>query len=497
MKKRFLSMLLICSLILGCFTGCQTEEEVDLTVIPGYIEAAVNAATSVEAAVAVDIQARVGTSASSSGHNASLGSDITVTSTNNPFTYHGEYYSNILVDGVSTREDREYYVVQDEDKNYIRYEYSDETEEWIKDTLTREEEMGLPLKTCVIQNWDKFFASMTCEKDTVSISNRFAYLFKGEVSAMFIQELVGDKVFGSFLYSTEQLMEDSIPCTAYFDAETYLPIEIELDFTDSFIVNDMMFDSAVITAEYSEWNEIPTIELPKKINIVASDETAKFYAGYYAWNLFLPYINGASNESGSAGNAGLSFTTSWETYQIRIDQGMTALPLSYQSLHGLGYEISSTYASNIIEPNSVIENVPVMKGRDEILCSFYNPDTSPKPIVDCSIGCIDVRAAGIINNGISVYLPGEITLGVTRAALESAYGMPEQKTEGFSADTYLWNGDSEGQSFMAEISPVSDQVIRIRLENIPISKQNTTAVAPEAVPEIPAETVPETAAPAA
>ena len=122
MKKRVISMLLLCALIISCFAGCSSRgDEIDPATIPAEIEKAVNAATSVEASVSVAMQARVGTSASSSGHNASLGSDITVTSTKEPFSYHGEYYSSILVDGVSTREDKEYSVVQAEKKNFIRY----------------------------------------------------------------------------------------------------------------------------------------------------------------------------------------------------------------------------------------------------------------------------------------------------------------------------------------------------------------------------------------
>ena len=490
MKKRAISLLLLCAMIIGCFAGCASKDETNISDIPEAIKAAVSTATSVEASVLIDIQARVGTSAVSSGHTASLGADITVTSTNNPFSYHGEYYSNILVDGVSTREDKEYFVVQDERGDYIRYEYFDDTEEWTKSTLTREDTLALPLKTCLIQNWDQFLLGLTCDPNTVSIANKTAYLFTGKVPAIFIQELVGDKVFGSFMFSVEQLVEDDIPCTAYFDAETFLPIQIELDFTDSFIVNDMMIDSAVITATYNQWSQMTAIELPKKVNIIATDETAQFYAGYYAWNLFLPYINNTSGETSSAGNAGLSFAVSWETYQIRIDKGMTSLPLTYESLHNLGYDISSSYAMNILEPNSVIKDVPVMKGRDEILCTFYNPDTSPKPITDCSIGCIDARASGIVQNGISIYLPGEITLGVTRAALESAYGAPDEKSEGFSADTYIWRGGRDGQSFLAEISPVSDQVIRLRLENMPIVEQPPAETIP-AASEAPAENTPE------
>ena len=492
MKKRMTAVILFCAILIGSLGGCGMREDPQIAVCSGIISA-VDQATSVEASVGIDIQARVSSSGSSSGHNTSLGADITVLSTKDPFSYHGEYYANILVDGVSTREDKEYYVVRDEN-DFIHYEYTDETEQWSKTVLTREETMALPLKTCLIQNWEPFLNSMLCDRNTVSINDREAYLFTGDVPAIFIQELIGDKVFGSFLYSVEHLLDDRIPCTAYFDAETYLPIQIELDFTDAFIVNDMIIENAVITACYSKWSETSEIELPKKIGIVASDKTAEFYATYYAWNLFLPYVGAETQRDPHAGNAGLSFTSSWETYQLRIDQGMTALPLTFESLHNLGYSISPFYSSNILEPNSILRNVPVQKGRDEILCTFFNPDVSPRPIIDCSIGSIDIRASGVPYNGISIFLPGEITLGVSRAALESAYGKPDQKTQGFSSDTYIWFGAGEGQSFTAEISPMTDEVIRICLENVPIMVPETTVPVEETEPadvlddELPEET---------
>lgn len=495
MKKRVLSLLLVCVTVLGCFTGCagSSKSKVD---VPTEIIAAVGKATSVQASVGVAMQARVGTNSSSSGHNASLGADITVTSTKEPFAYHGEYYSNILVDGVSTREDKEYYVVQDEG-NYTRYEYTDGTEEWNKSSVSRADAMALPLKTCLIQNWDVLLNSLVCQNETVTLGNKAAYKFEGKVPAIFIQELVGDKVFGSFMYSVEKLLNDSIPCVAYFDAETFLPIKIELDFEDSFIVNDMFIDEATITAEYSKWNEIDAIELPKKISIVSSDKEAEFYATYYAWNLFLPYINGNSKDNSSGNNSNLSFSAAWNTFQLRIDNGMTKLPFTYEDLHNLGYNIATTYSSNILEPNCVIKDVPVKKGKDEILCSFYNPDTTPRPIIDCSIGSVDIKAASLPQNSINIYFPGEITLGVTRKAIEAAYGKPTSSVQGFSSDTLTWTSkDNEGQFFLVEVSPITNEVIRIRLENIPISPRETTEAGPseaETIAEdVPEETVEET-----
>ncbi|MBQ5756318.1 MAG: hypothetical protein IIV88_03565, partial [Erysipelotrichaceae bacterium] len=177
--------------------------------------------------------------------------------------------------------------------------------------------------------------------------------------------------------------------------------------------------------------------------------------------------------------------SSWDTFQVRIDQGMTKLPLLYEDLNKLGYSIDSSASSTILEPNSYVENIPVVKGSDKLLCAFYNPETTPQPIINCSIGSIDVIASNIVQNSISVFLPGEVTLGITREALESAYGKPDESSSGFSADTYIYHGETENQQFMAEISPVTNLVIRLQLKNIPQVQQAPTTTGDTTAPSTP------------
>ncbi len=455
-------------------TGCSNEPETQETTTNSILDATA-AAKSVETSISLIMDARIGSAGSVDGHSASITSDITIASTSDPAAYHAEIFSRLLVDGAATRENLEYYVVP-EDGDLVQYEYTESKDEWARTTLTRADAISIVTRTGVVTDWRNLLenAERINELDNDDNDETPADLeYTGKIDASILQELFGNKIFGSFMYSTERLLQDSIPYVLKVDGESSLPQSLTLNFKDSFIVSDMTFDTAEVTVTYSEWNDVDEISVPKKVSIVASDPDADFYNTFFAWNLFLPYIHGKTENGGSAGNQGLSFISSWDTFQVRIDQGMTKLPLLYEDLNKLGYSIDSSAASTILEPNSYVENITVTKGSDKILCSFYNAETTPQPIINCGIGCIDVIASNIVQNSISVFLPGEVTLGITREALESAYGKPNESISGFSADTYIYNGETENQRFMAEISPVTNQVIRLQLKNIPLVQQST------------------------
>lgn len=472
-KTRIIACFLCVVLLVSLFAGCTSGEDIsDGEALADAVSTAVSTANSVEAEIVFEMQARIGATGNSDSHTASIGSNITVNSTFAPAMYHAEYFSRIIVDGLTTSEDQEFYVVADEGTmcDYVRFEYDSGEDIWTRQTLTREEVAALPVKTAVIGDWDVFFKKMTLDTESIEYNGKLTNMYSGSVDSSILQELIGDKVFGSFLHSVEQLIEDEIQCTVYIEQETYLPVALFIEFNEAFIVSDMVFDSASVSVEYSDWGQISEIDVPKKVSIGALDTEASFYASYFAWNLFLPYINGeSSSSSGPIGDA-LSFTSAWNTFQIRIDNGLTTLPIPYSNLQNIGYSIEDTYDNIIIEPNKYIESVPVYKGRDRIFCAFYNDDTVAQPITNCKIGCIDIFAADQVENGIRIYLPGEICLGVTDEFLFSAYDDPTESISAFSSDTHIWRiPDVENQSFMAEVSPVTKQVIRLQLRYIPVT----------------------------
>ncbi len=429
----------------------------------------VSATTSVESSITLEMKAHIGSQGSSGAHTASIGSDITLQMTAEPLAIHAEYYSRVLVDSASSRDDKEYYIVQEENGEMSKYLYVEDDDEWQHTTLTKAEAMAVPAQTGLIYDWNSFLSHLNDDNYTETVEGTICHRLSGDVPATLLQEFFGNNVFGTFMYSTEMLLTDLIPCTLYVDSTTYRPVQVNLIFNNNFIVTDMSIDTAEVVVTYSKWNEIPTIEIPKKVEIVATNPEAEFYSTYYAWNLFLPYVNGEEDVQSPTGSGGLSFTADWSTYQIRIDGGMTKLPIPYSDMEKAGYTMDYNYGSTIVEANQYIENVPVRKGSDTLYCTFFNPDTAPQPINVCSIGAIDLTAGNNVNKGIQIYLPGEVTIGITRDALVSAYGDPNTLVPGFAADTYTWNGENENQGFVAEVSPINNQVIRIFLKNIPVT----------------------------
>ena len=464
----FLSLILIASLLTSCSSSDDVGESQE-----SLLEV-LETVKSVETSILLELDVHTGTSGLPGSHTASINSDVTLSAHLNPISYYGEYFSRIVVDGVNTREDRKYYVLPAEDE-YHRYEYVDETDTWTVSTLTKAQEMALPLQTGFITNWPELMETLQPSNEKIDLGEDVsAVVYSGEVKTDIFQDLFGNNIFGSFLYSMEYLLTDEIPCKAIFDEETGMPLELHLDISQSFIVEDMTVDYGVITVKYSNINHVDEIEVPKQVTIVASDPAQEFYRSYYLWNLFLPYMNTASSV-GTIGNTGLSFESKWNTFQVRIDDGMTALPLNYSDLNNIGYILSGGYLNGTLEPNKYEEFIPLTKGSDTLYCTFYNDQTTVQPYSACKVVALDLRASDCPSNSIQMYLPGEITMGVTRDALLSAYGQPDSETNGFSTDTYVWyNTGADGvsimqQSFTAEISLVSGKLSRMYLKNIPVN----------------------------
>ena len=464
--RRVPGILFSVALLLASLSGCSDAGVTGDKTVDRILEQT-SAVTSVDSSILLTMTARIGSSGSADSHTASIESDASISSTFSPYAYHAEIFSRILVDGASSRENLEYYVVPDEN-NYVQYEYIESADEWQKNTLSKSETMAVPIRTGYLTDWYTLLSSASECNETTNEDDVSVYEYIGEVDSSILQEIFGNQIFGTFLTSMERLLDENISFTLYVDAETFLPTELLLDFTERFMVTDMTIDQAEICVTYSNYNDVHEISVPKKVDVVSVDPNADFYSSYFIWNLFLPYINGQQGGGGSAGNAGLSFISRWDTFQVRIDDGMTEIPLSYENLNKLGYTIDDSCASTILEPTSTVENIPVMKGSDKMICSFYNPETTPQPIISCGIASIDISASNLVHNGIRVYLPGEVTLGISREALLSAYGDPDETIKSFAADTLIWNGETKHQSFLAEISPLTNQVIRLKLTCNPL-----------------------------
>lgn len=452
-------------------TGCSTFDATDGEKTADAMLEVMNQVQSVETSIMLDIQGRFSNDSDTDNgpHTAAVNSTATIESSYSPLSCHSQFYSSILVDGAVSREEREFYIVPD-GSDYIRYDYVPTSSEWTQSKVLRPDALSVPRKTGLIYDWKDFMRGLNYQETTSSDNGKQYAVYTGQVNKSVFQELLGNNVFGSFIYSLEWLLDDTISCTFYIDVETALPDHFVLNFADSFLPSDMTFTIAELSVNYGEWNNLKAISAPKRVTVVSSNPDAEFYSNYSAWNLFLPYIGGQmDNTSGTPGNSGQSFSATWDSFQVRIDGGMTKIPLSYADLEKVGYAVEENYSGLIIEPNKYKENVALVKGNDKLTVWLYNDDTVAQPVTNCKICAVDCIASQIPNNGIKLFFPGEVTLGISKDALLSAYGDPSVEKTAFSCDTYIWNGKSESQSLLAEISPVTGQVIRLRVCNIPVT----------------------------
>ncbi|MBR4942091.1 MAG: hypothetical protein IKZ19_08855 [Clostridia bacterium] len=465
--KRLFSLILAVSCVLSLLTACgSSKDSKEGERAPALLTEALSAVTTSEVSMTLDMQGSI-SDAGGARHTAGISSDMTISSSFDPMACSVDGYSSILVDGAMSREPLSVYILPEE-TNYVEYSLGDNSDEWIKRILPRSEILSLPAKTGVLTDWYFFMKNLTHTDTIVNEDETESLVYTGTVDSSILNELYANGIFGSFMKSVEWLLKDDIDCTFYVDAETNLPERIVLDFSEAFTVTDMVFSSATITVEYLDWNTGAEISIPKKYAVVAADPDEIFYSTYFAWNLFLPYVGGDA-VTGSQTGAGSSFQSNWETYQMRIDGGMTSIPFAFEDLKRLGYIVNDQYADIIIEPNQYYNGVTVNKGNDKIVCTFYNDATTAQPIAECKIGAVDISASDQKDNGIQIYLPGEVTLGITEEALLSAYGDPDDTVSGFSCDTLTWRGTGELQSLTAEISPATGQLIRLCLQNIPVT----------------------------
>ena len=467
-RRRSVSLALASACILMLFSGCSGTNTTDPAVISEELTLSMAEVQSVETHITFEMQGTFKNSADYNSHSASIGSDITIQSSFSPLAYTREAYSNILVDGVTTRENAQNYVVK-EGNDYLNYEYDHEKDEWSVRTLSRSDILALPGKTGIIQNWSGFMSGLSYSNAINDGDETQTLVYTGTVDSSILNEIFADPIFSTFMTSLEWLVKDSLPCTLYVDGATLLPDHFEIDFHNDFAVTDMIFNTAHLEVRYSDWNNVRDITVPKQAAVMATNPDQAFYSTYYAWNLFLPYTSNQTNTDDNPNQGSQSFTANWDTYQVRIDGGMTSIPLLFEDLQKVGYDLEDRYNNYIMEPNKYVEDVIVTKGQDKIRCTFYNDEAVAQPITSCKIGSIDIQASDIPNNGIKIYLPGEVTLGITRDTLESAYGSPDYSESAFSSDTLTWKGIDELHYFLAEISPITGQVIRLKVSNVPVT----------------------------
>lgn len=470
-KKR--NKLLISALCAGSMllSGCGGASASSLA---ESMQEALNEVTYVESAISLNMQGS--TTGGDKEHTAGVLSEMKVHSSYNPGAVYSESISRITVDDVVTREYKELYIVPGEKEGeYLEYSHKEGEEDWNKSTLSEAEILQIPIKSALLRDYTELLTSLEKSNDIVLLDERENYMFEGLAKPEILQDIFGINIYGSFMTNVEALLDDEeqIKCVFYVDKETSLPRRLELTFKDSFAVTDMAFDTATITVDYNKYNAEDGIELPNTVSFTALDADAKFYNNYHAWNLFLPYVNGEKMTEADNSGGVSTFKSDWNTFQIRLDDGVTTLPLKLEDLKKLNYQLDSSFSQTLVEPNQYLDNVKLKKGNDIMKVTVYNDTTAAKPVSDCKIGAVDLSIADAPSNGIKLYLPGEVTLNMDKKALIAAYGEPDVTSNSFAADKLTWQGDDkENQLFEAEINASNNKVIRLHLRNIPVSGGN-------------------------
>ena len=212
--KAGISLMFVMSLMV--LAGCSTISEDEPVDTKTAVLQTMSEVQSVESAIALEMKAHIGSTGETGAHTASIGSDVTIQMTAEPLAVHAEYYSRILVDGVTSRDDKEFYIVQ-EDGDMGKYLYVEDSDEWEHTVLTKAEAMAVPAQTGLIYDWGAFLSYLTDENYTENVEGKTCYRFSGQVPASLLQEFFGNHVFGTFMYSTEMLLSDLSPRTAGSD----------------------------------------------------------------------------------------------------------------------------------------------------------------------------------------------------------------------------------------------------------------------------------------
>lgn len=260
-------------------TGCSTFDATDGEKTADAMLEVMNQVQSVETSIMLDIQGRFSNDSDTDNgpHTAAVNSTATIESSYSPLSCHSQFYSSILVDGAVSREEREFYIVPD-GSDYIRYDYVPTSSEWTQSKVLRSDALSVPRKTGLIYDWKDFMRGLNYQETTSSDNGKQYAVYTGQVNKSVFQELLGNNVFGSFIYSLEWLLDDTISCTFYIDLETALPDHFVLNFADSFLPSDMTFTIAELSVNYGEWNNLKAISAPKRVTVVSSNPDAEFYS---------------------------------------------------------------------------------------------------------------------------------------------------------------------------------------------------------------------------
>lgn len=401
--------------------------------------------------------------------NISISSESTVKSLHGPVCIYADTYSKARTSEEAVlKEELESYIIEEDDW-YYKYSCKNGMEDWLKTRLSKKEVATIDYNKGVIIDWASFFEGLEQERNSVEFEeqeDKKFFVFKGTVNSDIFQELMPIDIFDGFMGQIEPLLSENIPCTFYVDEDSFLPYKIELDFRDNFISGDMIFDRALFVVEYS-YNEVDSINMPKKISVTAEDQAANFYSNFYAWDVFGAFeqkiaLEGSKDNSTDV-KSDTAGKTAWDTGEISINKKDYTIPLAVNTLLSAGMkDVTSSSSVATVQPGKFFSGYTLQTGNSTITLELKNEGTAAQPFQSCSIVAIDYDEKFVRDDNLSVVFPGGITLGSSVSSVLSAYGEPTNTIQNFDSVSYFWGIEGKKQ-LRIDVDDFRDTVVKIVL----------------------------------
>jgi hypothetical protein len=167
--------------------------------------------------------------------------------------------------------------------------------------------------------------------------------------------------------------------------------------------------------------------------------------------------------------ASAELSSQWNSFQFELEGAIYTLPMRWTELEANGWAAgNSRDMDEILEPGKYILNYMTMvysnKENSEIYVQFANLGDEDMPLGDCYVS--GIQFAGYSwNKNTSIYFPGGLTVGSTRAEVEALYGQPSE-TQGASS-ALEWKYQTQiYEDVIINFNSDTEKIEKMRMSNI-------------------------------
>ncbi len=245
--------LLLCLLLSGCETTPKEHEKMTAKELVTEMYAAINEQEITYEAIDIGMDASFGTK--TDGFSMSLGLllDLELEQWISPEPFAGYRKGTMKLEALT--QDYEYALedyLLEEDGKIVSYSYNGMTDEWTKEESALAPSDYYNEYFSQVAHLEPDFENASLQEETVTLNEKEAYVLLTECSGEDVKELLDNLGFFEdfdFQVSVEALKELKLPLSCYIDAETYLPLQIELEPTGMAELVKELFTSEI---EFSE-----------------------------------------------------------------------------------------------------------------------------------------------------------------------------------------------------------------------------------------------------